>query len=145
MSEKGFTHCQLWDSLLNLVRRMCSSKRGKIGMAGLMGKTYFDKLRMQLTFSKQSQIVLQLAFFCLTMLPATRNKPQMLSPQGRCQKAHTQHGDTTKKGRKCAQWFLVTITPSKTCISLTTIQQCLAGSRGWKLSSINVGFGQRKN
>ena len=36
MSEKGFMHCQLWDSLLNLVRHMCSSKQGKIGMAGSM-------------------------------------------------------------------------------------------------------------
>src|SRR5271168_2213664 len=114
-------------------------------MAISMGKTCFNKLRMQLTFSKQSQMVLQLAFFCSTMLPATRNEPQMLSPQGRCQNAHTQHGDTAKQGQKCAQRFLGTITPSKTCISLTTIRQCWAGSRGWKLSSANVGFGQRKD
>lgn len=100
MSEKSFMHCQLWDSPLNLVRHVCSSKQGKTGMGISMGKTYFDKLRTRLTFSKQSQMVLRLAFFCSTMLPATRNEPQMLSPQGRCQKAHTRHGDTIKKGRK---------------------------------------------
>ena len=111
MSEEGFTDCQLWDSLLNLARLMCSSKQGKIGMNILMGKTCFNKLRMQLTFLKQSQMVLQLAFFCLTMLLATRNEPQMLSLQGRCQKIFMQHGNITKKGQKCEPQLLVPITP----------------------------------
>jgi len=46
MSEKVFMCCQLWDSPLNLARHVCSSKQGKTGMGILMGKTYFNKLRM---------------------------------------------------------------------------------------------------
>jgi hypothetical protein len=141
MSKKGFTHYKLWDSPLNLARRVCFSKRGKTGMAILMGKTYFNKLSMQLTFSKQSRMVLRLAFFCSTMLPATRNEPQMLSLQGRCQKAHTRHGDTTKKGRKCE-----TVFGDNNTLQDLYFPDNHPTMPGWfKLSSVNAGFGQRKD
>jgi len=140
-SEKTFTHWQLWDTLLNLARCMWSSKQGRTEMGILMGKTCFDKLRMQLIFLKQRQMVLQLAFFCSTMPQATRNEHQMHSLHGRCQKNHMRHDDTTKMDQKCGQQPLEPITPPKTSTSLRTIQQCQGGSRGWKPSSMNVGFG----
>ena len=96
-SEEGFTNCQLWDSLLNSARLVCFSKQGKTRMVISTGKTYVNKLRMQLTFLNQRQMALRLAFFCLTTLPATRNEPRMLSQQERCQKTHVpvRHGSDT--------------------------------------------------
>ncbi len=88
---------------------------------------------------------LLLPFFYLIMLPAIRDKLLMLAQHEKCPKVPIQLGGTTKMVLKCEQRLSWLITHLKTFTLWTTIQQCLDGSKGWKLLSVNGDFGHKKD
>ena len=93
----------LWDSPCKIVKHVCFSRLERTGMGILMLIISFNKLKMQLIFSNQRQMGLRLAFFYLTMLPATRDERLMPAQHKKCLKAPIQHGSTTRVVPKCNQ------------------------------------------
>jgi hypothetical protein len=89
---------------------------------------------------------LRLVYFFLTMLLATKNKPQMPFQLENYQKAPMQHGTNTKVVQECrTQHSNLEIKPSlKSCISQMTTQQCQDGSKAWRSSSGSRGCGQKR-
>ena len=124
-------------------RLALSSKLVRIETAGSRLTICLNKLIGRSTFSKGKRTASQQACSCSTMHPATRNAPAMLFLLARCPNARTKAGLATRMARGCDLEHVQG--PHRTSTFLTITPQCLAGSRGWRLSFESGACGQMED
>ena len=96
-----------------------------------------------LTFLKRGPMGLQRVSSFLTMPQAIRNEPMMHSLPGRCRRIPRRIGSIERGALICAMRLYQMGSPRTSTLMMIT-PPCQVGSRGWRLSSENAVYGQKK-
>ena len=117
------------------------SRLAKVKMAGFRQMICLSRLIAQLMSSSGEQMALPPGSSYSTMHPVTKSMPPMHCQHETCPSGQTSTGLVSKMALGCGQVHFL-LGWLRSSITWTIIQQCLIGSKGWKLSSARGVYGQ---
>ena len=127
-----WSECDNWIRFFHAAKCKLFLKQEKTEMGTLLLKTCLNKLNMQLTCLKQTQMCSLLDILYSIILWVTKSMHQMLSQLETCPRTQRRTGLTKRIVHTCEMGHLAPKTYHRISIFLMIAWQCLVGLQAWK-------------